>query len=327
MAGSILTFAELKGNEIAPVTKQIIGVAKQMADKKGLTVETVAIGKDIVSIADTLIKLGADTVYICDSPEVENFIDESYAKIIADIVETEAPKAIIGGASFVGKELFARLAAMLNSGLVPDVTQIEWDGDNILATRPAYGGKAILRVMPAGTGPQIVTIRPKAFSDAVPDESRSGDIKQFTFVASKHGARAKIQEKVSESGQSIGLADADIIVSGGRGLRAPENFKLIRELAEVLGAAVGASRATVDAGWIPYAYQVGQTGKTVNPKLYVACGISGAIQHLVGMQSSKTIVAINRDPEAPIFKVATYGIVGDLFEFVPALTEKLKATN
>ncbi|RKX20912.1 MAG: electron transfer flavoprotein subunit alpha [Candidatus Zixiibacteriota bacterium] len=327
MAGSILTFAELKGNEIAPVTKQIIGVAKQMADKKGLTVETVAIGKDIVSIADTLIKLGADTVYICDSPEVENFIDESYAKIIADIVETEAPKAIIGGASFVGKELFARLAAMLNSGLVPDVTQIEWDGDNILATRPAYGGKAILRVMPAGTGPQIVTIRPKAFSDAVPDESRSGDIKQFTFAASKHGARAKIQEKVSESGQSIGLADADIIVSGGRGLRAPENFKLIRELAEVLGAAVGASRATVDAGWIPYAYQVGQTGKTVNPKLYVACGISGAIQHLVGMQSSKTIVAINRDPEAPIFKVATYGIVGDLFEFVPALTEKLKATN
>lgn len=325
MAGGILTFAELKGGEIAPVTKQVIGVARQMADEKGLTVETVTMGKDIGSVADTLVKLGADTIYICDSPEVEYFIDESYAKIIADIVEIESPRVIIGGASFVGKELFARLAAMLNSGLAPDVTGLEWDGDNILATRPAYGGKAILKVTPAGSGPQMATIRPKAFNDAVSNENRSGDIKQFAFDMAKHGARAKIQKKVSESGQTISLTDADIIVSGGRGLRAPENFKLIRELAEALGAAVGASRATVDAGWIPYAYQVGQTGKTVNPKLYVACGISGAIQHLVGMQSSKTIVAINRDPEAPIFKVATYGIVGDLFEFIPALTEKLKA--
>jgi electron transfer flavoprotein alpha subunit len=327
MAGGILTFAELKGGEIAPVTKQVIGVARKMADEKSLTVETVAIGKDIGSVADTLAKLGADTIYICDSPEVEYFIDESYAKIIADIVETESPRVIIGGASFVGKELFARLAAMLNSGLAPDVTGLEWDGDNILATRPAYGGKAILKVTPAGSEPQMATIRPKAFNDALFNENRSGDIKQFAFDMAKHSARAKIQKKVSEGGQTISLTDADIIVSGGRGLRAPENFKLIRELAEALGAAVGASRATVDAGWIPYAYQVGQTGKTVNPKLYVACGISGAIQHLVGMQSSKTIVAINRDPEAPIFKVATYGIVGDLFEFIPALTEKLKAMN
>jgi len=325
MANGILFVAELKGSELAPVTRQVVGLARKMADEKGMSVCGVVIGKDLGKAAEALIKMGADAVYMCDSPEVENFIDESYAKIIVDVAGKESPKVILGGASFFGKELFPRVAASLNSGLAPDVTALEWDGDNILATRPAYGGKAILKVTPAGAGPQMATIRPKAFPDAVFDDSRSGNIEQLAYDDSKYGARAKVIEKVSESDQKMSLTDADIIVSGGRGLREPENFKLIRELADALGAAVGASRATVDAGWIPYAHQVGQTGKTVNPKLYVACGISGAIQHLVGMQSSKIIVAINRDPEAPIFKVATYGIVGDLFEFVPALTEKLKA--
>ena len=325
MANGILFVAELKGNELAPVTKQAAGTAKRIADEKGLGVAAVIIGKGIDAAAAQLVKLGADTVYYCDSPEVENFIDESYTKIIRDVADKEQPKVIIGGASFFGKELFPRLAAVLNSGLAPDITALEWDGDNILATRPAYGGKAILKVTPAGEGPQMVTLRPKAFAEAAADDGRNGDLVKIDYSAGKHGARAKVLEKVTEGGQSISLTDADIIVSGGRGLREPENFKLIRELAEALGAAVGASRATVDAGWIPYAHQVGQTGKTVNPKLYVACGISGAIQHLVGMQSSKIIVAINRDEEAPIFKVATYGIVGDLFEFVPALTAKLNS--
>jgi len=325
MAGGILVVAELKGTEIAPVTKQAVGTARKMADEKNINVSVVAIGKDIGSTADMLIKLGADTVYICDSPEVENFIDESYAKIIADIAAKDSPGVILGGASFLGKELFPRIAAILNSGLAPDITGLEWDGDNILATRPTYGGKAILKVSPTGPGPQMATLRPKAFADAIVDDSRSGNTEQFAFDSAKHGSRAKVLEKVSEGGQSISLTDADIIVSGGRGLKESDNFKLIRELADAFGAAVGASRATVDADWIPYSHQVGQTGKTVNPKLYVACGISGAIQHLVGMQSSKIIVAINRDEEAPIFKVATYGIVGDLFEFVPALTEKIKS--
>jgi len=325
MAGGILVVAELKGTEIAPVTKQAVGTARKMADEKNINVSVVAIGKDIGSTADMLIKLGADTVYICDSPEVENFIDESYAKIIADIAAKDSPGVILGGASFLGKELFPRIAAILNSGLAPDITGLEWDGDNILATRPTYGGKAILKVSPTGPGPQMATLRPKAFADAIVDDSRSGNTEQFAFDSAKHGSRAKVLEKVAEGGQSISLTDADIIVSGGRGLKESDNFKLIRELADAFGAAVGASRATVDADWIPYSHQVGQTGKTVNPKLYVACGISGAIQHLVGMQSSKIIVAINRDEEAPIFKVATYGIVGDLFEFVPALTEKIKS--
>ncbi len=327
MANGILFIAELKGSELAPISKQVVGISRKMADEKGMQVTGLVIGKDIAAAAEQLIKLGADTVYSCDSTEVEHFIDESYAKIAADVVAKDSPRVILGGASFFGKELFPRLAAILKSGLAPDITALEWDGDNILATRPAYGGKAILKVTPAGEGPQIATIRSKAFADASPDDGRTGNTESIDYDGSKHGSRAKVIEKVSEGGQTVSLTDADIIVSGGRGLREPENFKLINELADTLDAAVGASRATVDAGWIPYAHQVGQTGKTVNPKLYVACGISGAIQHLVGMQSSKVIVAINRDEEAPIFKVATYGIVGDLFEFVPALTEKLKSMN
>ncbi|MCD6162297.1 MAG: electron transfer flavoprotein subunit alpha/FixB family protein [candidate division Zixibacteria bacterium] len=325
MAGGILAIAELKGTKIAPVAKQVIGTARKMADEKGLNVAVAVIGNNVGNLSDTLIKLGGDVVYVCDSPEVENFVDESYAKILAEIAAKESPKVILGGASFFGKELFPRLAALLNSGMAPDITGLEWDGDNILAARPTYGGKAILKVSPVGPGPQIATLRPKAFADALTDDNRSGNSEQFAYDAVKHGSRSKVLEKVVEGGQTVSLTDADVIVSGGRGLRDGDNFKLINELAESLGAAVGASRATVDADWIVYSHQVGQTGKTVNPKLYIACGISGAIQHLVGMQTSKVIVAINRDEEAPIFKVATYGIVGDLFEFVPALTEKIKS--
>lgn len=320
----ILAVVETKGKRIAPVTKQVLGAARRLADQKGSGVSAVIIGKEVTGLTQELIKLGADTVYACDSADVENFIDEPYAKIIAAAVSKELPQVILGGASFFGKELFPRLAVMLGSGLVPDITALEWEDDYILATRPAYGGRAILRVTPIGPGPQMATLRPKAFADAIPDDSRTGKVEQLPYDASKYAGRAKVLERVSEGGQRVSLTDADIIVSGGRGLRDPANFKLIRDLAEALGGAVGASRATVDAGWIPYAHQVGQTGKTVNPKLYIACGISGAIQHLVGMQSSKIIVAINRDSEAPIFKYATYGIVGDLFEILPALTERMK---
>jgi electron transfer flavoprotein alpha subunit len=317
MPNGFLVFAELKNNELAPLTKQVLGAARSMAESKGLSVAAIAIGNNIAPVGDMLIKFGADKVYLCQSAEIENYLDESYAKIIAEAVKRENAKYVLGGASFVGKELFARLSVLLTSGFAPDVTAIEWDGDNLLATRPVYGGKAIIKVSPAGPGPQLATLRPKAFPEAAENQSRTGSTEEVVYDAAKFGARARVLEKIS-------LTDADIIVSGGRGLRDPANFYLIRDLAEALGAAVGASRATVDAGWIPYAHQVGQTGKTVNPKLYVACGISGAIQHLVGMQSSKVIVAINRDPEAPIFKVATYGIVGDLFEILPKLTARIK---
>jgi electron transfer flavoprotein alpha subunit len=324
MPNGFLVFAEIANNQPAPLAKQALGTARTLADNKGLSVAAVVIGNAVSDAAETLSKYGADKVYYCQAPELENFLDESYAKIIFEAAKRENAKYILGGASFIGKELFARLSVLLSSGFVPDVTAIEWDGDNLLASKPVYGGKAIVKISPAGPGPQLATIRPKAFPEAVENPSKKGTIEEIPFDASRFGARAKVLEKVKEGGQTISLTDADIIVSGGRGLRDPANFSLIRELADALGAAVGASRATVDAGWIPYAHQVGQTGKTVNPKLYVACGISGAIQHLVGMQSSKVIVAINRDAEAPIFKVATYGIVGDLFEILPKLTARIK---
>jgi electron transfer flavoprotein alpha subunit len=320
----IVTFAELKDGKPTTASRQAVGVARKLADDKSWKVISVLIGDSISSLADDLISMGADKVVLCQSSELADFSDEAYCRILAHVAGEENAAVVLGGATFVGKSLFGRLAATLSSGLATDIIDIEWDGDNILATRPAYGGKAIIRVSPAGPGPQMATLRPKAFDDPAVSDGRSGEKVELAYDAEKFGSRTRVLEKFAESGQEISLTDADIIVSGGRGLREPENFKLIRELAGVMGAAVGASRATVDAGWIPYAHQVGQTGKTVNPKLYVACGISGAIQHLVGMQSSRTIVAINRDEEAPIFKVATYGIVGDLFEVLPKLTEKLK---
>jgi electron transfer flavoprotein alpha subunit len=324
VGSGILTFAEIKDGKLSSSAKQAVGIARKMADEKGWKVASALIGDDVSSLADDLVKIGTDTVIIFDSPQLRHFNDESHTKIMADIAGSGNAAVIFGPATFNGKFLFGRLAAILNSGLAADVTGLEWDGDNILATRPAYGGKAIIKISPVGPGPQMVTIRPKAFPEPTPDAGRTGNKENLPYNEAKYGARAKVLEHVSEGGQEISLSDADIIVSGGRGLRGPENFKLIRELAAAIGGAVGASRATVDAGWIPYAHQVGQTGKTVNPKLYIACGISGAIQHLVGMQSSKTIVAINRDAEAPIFKVATYGIVGDIFEILPKLSERLR---
>lgn len=319
-----MTFAEIKDGKLAPSAKEAVGAARKLAAEKGWKVTAVVVGENISMLAEELIKLGADKVLSCDSPKLANFIDESYATIMADAAKSESAAVILGGATFTGKFLFGRLAAMLSSGMAADVTALEWDGENILATRPVYGGKAIIKVSPAGVGPQMATLRPKAFPEPAPDDSRSGEKFSLTYDENRFGARTKVLERIVEGNQEISLTDADIIVSGGRGLRGPENFKLIRDLAQAMGAAVGASRATVDAGWIPYSHQVGQTGKTVNPKLYVACGISGAIQHLVGMQSSKTIVAINRDPEAPIFKVATYGIVGDIFEILPKLTDRIR---
>ncbi len=323
-ANGILTFAEIKDGKLTPVAVQIVGAARKLADQKSIQVATVIMGDKVSSLADELIAVGADKVIICESPVLANFLDESYAKIIADVANDQKPAVILGGATFLGKFLFGRISAMLSSGLAADIIALEWDGETILATRPAYGGKAIIKVSPAGPGPQMATLRPKAFPEPAKAIGRNGEKIILAYDDAKYGAHTRVLQSVSEGDQQISLTDADIIVSGGRGLRGPENFKLVRDLAEALGAAVGASRATVDAGWIPYAHQVGQTGKTVNPKLYIACGISGAIQHLVGMQSSKMIVAINRDAEAPIFKVATYGIVGDIFEIIPKLTERLK---
>jgi len=322
------SYAEVKEGQITPVSYEALGQARELASQKGAEVSSVLIGEGLSGQAQELAKRGADRVICAEVAGLTAFTDQVYAQILADLVGEYRPEALIGVASFYGKALFPRLAARLNTALASDVTALELGGENasILATRPTHGGNVMLQVSCPGSRPQLVTVRPKAFAEAEVEEDRTGEVvtKKYDLSSVKHDSRVK--ETVKESGQQIPLTEADIIVSGGRGVKDTKNFPLIQELADAFDGALGASRAAVDADWIPYAHQVGQTGKTVNPKLYIACGISGAIQHLAGMQSSKVIVAINRDPEAPIFNFATFGIVGDLFEIVPVLTKKVRET-
>jgi electron transfer flavoprotein alpha subunit len=239
------------------------------------------------------------------------------------LIDREKPDVVIGCATFYGKALLARLAALCGGGMASDITGVTIEDGAVTALRPAFGGNVFYTVRNNREGaPFFMTARPKAFPEA--PEADGGEVVDEAVDDAAVACKAKVTDRVSESGGKVSLTEADVVVAGGRGIRGEENFKLIEDLAESVGAAVGASRAIVDAGWVAYSNQVGQTGKTVNPKLYIAVGISGAIQHLVGMRSSKTIVAINRDKDAPIFNLATYGIVGDLFEVVPALTKKFQ---
>jgi electron transfer flavoprotein alpha subunit len=322
------SYAEVKEGKITPISYEALGQAKRLAAEKGAQVTSVLIGEGLSDQAQQLTQRGAERVIYVDVPGLNVFTDQVHAQILADLVEEERPEVLIGVASFYGKALFPRLAARLNTALASDVTRLELGGENgsVVATRPTHGGNVLLQVSCPSARPQLVTVRPKAFSEAELEEGSSGEVVTKSYDLGDLKSGSKVTEVVKEGGQQVSLTEADIIVSGGRGVKDTKNFPLIQELANAFDGAMGASRAAVDAGWIPYAHQVGQTGKTVNPKLYIACGISGAIQHLAGMQSSKVIVAINRDPEAPIFNVATFGIVGDLFEIVPALAKKVRET-
>ncbi len=326
MAQGIWIFAQQKAGSLSNVSYELLSAAKKLAEAKSSEITAVLFGSGMDDAAADLFKYGADKVIYCDNPELEQFQDDAYANLLADLVKKNEPEILLGSATFYGKALFPRLAALLETGLAADCNGLATKDDGTLvATKPAFGGNVWLSVAFSEKRPQIATLRPKVMPEAEKDDSRSGEVEKPEVSSDLVQSKVKVKENVGGGEGSINLTEADIIVSGGRGLKAPENFKLMQELADALGGAVGASRAVVDADWIEYSHQVGQTGKTVNPKLYIACGISGAIQHLVGMQSSGTIVAINRDKDAPIFKVANYGIVGDLFEIVPALTEKFKA--
>jgi len=313
----ILTIAEQKENQLSNISFEPIGVAKSL----GGEISTALICGTPGDMPDKLAAKGGK-VFVFAHDKLGHFHDEAYTRILFHLVEREKPDVIIGLATFYGKALMARLAALLGASMASDCTALTKEGEAIVAVRPTYGGNVFLKVAASGAGPLVVTTRPKAFAEAADDGS--GEVVNESVDESWVETRTSITERVADTGGAVSLTEADIIVAGGRGIRAAENFKLIQDLAKTLGAAVGASRAIVDAGWVPYSYQVGQTGKTVNPKLYFAVGISGAVQHLVGMRSSKTIVAINRDKDAPIFNMANYGIVGDLFEIMPALTAKFK---
>ncbi len=322
----VWVFAEQKKGKVQSVVYELLGKARDLAASLGTDVSAVLLGEHLEEEIQELIWRGADKVYVVETRELANFQDEPYTNVLSELIKKYKPEVVLCGATSIGRSLISRVAVNLRVGLTADCTGLDIDPDRkiLLQTRPAFGGNIMATIISPNYRPQMATVRHKVFPESVSDMKRKGKIIREVFDAASLTSRSKLLDIVDEIESTVNLAEANIIVSGGRGMGGPENFKILEELAKVLGAAVGASRAAVDAGWMPYSHQVGQTGRTVSPKIYIACGISGQIQHLVGMQSSKIIVAINKDPDAPIFKVATYSIVGDLFEIVPALTKKFK---
>jgi electron transfer flavoprotein alpha subunit len=322
----VWVFAEQHDGKLHSVAYELLGEGRKLADKLGMDVCAVLLGNNVSDRTADLIAHGADKVYVVDQPELAHYQDEIYGAVLAALVRKHKPSVFLSGATTIGRSLIARVAVAVRAGLTADCTGLAIDPEtnNLLQTRPAFGGNIMATIITPYARPQMATVRPKVMKEAPLDPSHKGEILVETISQELLQARARRVRFDPESESTVSIADANIIVSGGRGLQKPENFALLRELAEVLGAGVGASRAAVDANWIAYSHQVGQTGKTVCPKIYFAIGISGQIQHLAGMSSSDIIVAVNKDPDAPIFKVATYGIVGDLFKVVPKLTEEFR---
>lgn len=322
----VWVFAEQKEGTVAGVTLELLGEGRKLADKLGTVLSAVLLGNSMEQAAQELIAYGADRVYLADSPQLADFLEDPYAEVLTELCREYKPAILLLGATTIGRSLAPKVAARLRTGLTADCTGLAIDGEtkNLLQTRPAFGGNLMATILCPNHRPQMATVRPRVFPPAKRDENRIGEVVRYDYSTRRLLQRAELLEVIKAAGTTINLAEANIIVAGGRGLCDQKNFALVEELAEVLGGAVGASRAVVDAGWIPYAHQVGQTGKTVCPKIYIACGIHGAVQHLVGMQSSELIIAINKNPEAPIFNVADYGIVGDVLEVIPALLKEIK---
>jgi electron transfer flavoprotein alpha subunit len=285
------------------------------------------IGHPVSKAARSLIEYGADRVYVVDHPSLEGFTDDLYGECLTRLIQTYHPEIVLAGATSIGRSFIPKVATQVGTGLTADCTDLSIDLEKhlLLQTRPAFGGNIMATIICPQKRPQMATVRAKVMKKGEPEPGRPGEIISVEWDWKEINPKTRLLEIVEEITEKVRLAEADVIVTGGRGLQEEKNFGLIRELADLLDAAVGASRGAVDAGWISYAHQVGQTGKTVAPKLYIAIGVSGAVQHLVGMQSSDTIVAINSDPHAPIFDVASYGIVGDLFEIVPEMIRQLKS--
>jgi electron transfer flavoprotein alpha subunit len=322
----VWVFAEQKDGVPAGVALELLGEGRKIADKLQSPLSAVLMGENVGETAKQLIAYGADNVYLVDHPSLKEYIDESYSDIFAQLIEKYKPEIVLLGATTYGRSLGPRVSSRINTGLTADCTKLEIDEEEkiLLQTRPAFGGNLMATIICPNHRPQMSTVRPKVMKAMEPDFSRQGNIIE-PDVKIPENLKTKVLEVVSTLTEMVNLTEADIIVSGGRGMGDPKNFALLEDLARVLGGAVGASRAAVDAGWIEYSHQVGQTGKTVGPKVYFACGISGAVQHIAGMSSSDTIIAINKNPDAPIFNVATFGIVGDVLEVIPALITEFKS--
>jgi electron transfer flavoprotein alpha subunit/NAD-dependent dihydropyrimidine dehydrogenase PreA subunit len=321
----VWVFAEQHKGGISSVTLELLGEGRKLADKKKTKLSAVFIGHGIKGKAKELIAHGADIVYVADDPALKDFNDDAYAAVLTTLAKLHKPEIILAGATAIGRSFIPKVAANLYTGLTADCTVLDIDPEtgHLHQTRPAFGGNIMATIVTPNHRPQMATVRHKVMKKADRDDARKGDIIDVKFTASG-GVRTKVLKTVEEVSETVNISEADIIVAGGRGMASRKNFQMLEELAKVLGGAVGATRGAVDEGWIPYSHQVGQTGKTVCPKLYIAAGISGAIQHLAGMQSSDVIIAINKDPDAPIFNVATYGIVGDVNEVLPIMIRKFK---
>jgi electron transfer flavoprotein alpha subunit len=321
----VWVFAEQKNGWIKSVAYELLGKGRELADALQTDLSAVCFGHRINEV-DRLIAHGADKVYLVDSPDLADNQEDFLTGQLVEMVRQHRPEIVLAGATALGRAFIPRVAAALPTGLSADCIDLDVDAEKglLLQTKPTFGGNIMAVITCPEARPQMATVRPHVFSQPEPDSRRQGEIIKVDFDRERFTARTRLIDFVEEVAETVKIEEADVIVAGGRGLEKAENFEMLKELASVMGAAVGATRAVVDEGWITYPHQIGQTGKTVCPKLYIAVGISGALQHIVGMQTSDCIVAINDDPHAPIFEVATYGIVGDLFQVVPMLAEKLR---
>ncbi|GLI33151.1 electron transfer flavoprotein subunit alpha [Desulforhabdus amnigena] len=321
----VWVFAEWREGVIHKVGHELLSAGRKLADKRSVELAAVLLGYQLdKTTIEELISYGADVVYVVDHPELAHFRDEAYAKAIVELIRQKKPEILLAGATSMGRSFIPRVAASVKTGLTADCTELDISDEGLLLqTRPAFGGNVMATIVCPNRRPQMATVRPKVMK---PEKKpgHHGRVENLTLSEECFKSRVEVLEVIPEQDQTAKLTEADIIVSGGRGLRKSENFAIVEELAQLIKGAVGASRGAVEEGWIAPSHQVGQTGRTVAPTLYMAVGIAGAIQHVVGMQGSKVIVAVNKDPQAPIFDVATYGVVADLFEFVPAFVQKIK---
>lgn len=319
-------FAEQRGGAVSSVALELLGEGRKLADRLDTSLCAVLLGHEISPQASMLVAHGADRVVVVDDPVLKDFNDDAYTAVLSSLILKEKPEIVLSGATAIGRSFIPMVAARLGTGLTADCTGLDVDPATrqLLQTRPAWGGNILATILCPNHRPQMATVRHKVFKKAESSQGREGEIVRRDLNGISMDIKSRVLKTVEEIENTVNITEADIIVSGGRGVGSKENFGIISDLARALGGAVGASRGAVDSEWIAYSHQVGQTGKTVCPKLYIACGISGAVQHLAGMQSSEVIVAINKDPDAPIFKAATYGIVGDLFEIVPLMARRFK---
>ena len=321
----VLVYAEQRKGKVHPVAYELLGKGKELADQLSEPLYAVIIGNDVLEGAEELAVRGTDKVFVYEDPSLADFRDDPYSALLKELVEGVMPSIFLIGATAIGRSLGPKVAACLRTGLTADCTGLDIDPETrlLLQTRPAYGGNIMATIITTNSRPQMATVRYKVMKEAERDPSKRGEIIWKPVDVSKLPDRVKILD-FQPAPEEVSIVDAEIVVSGGKGLGEPKGFELIDKLAKALGGAVGASRPTVDEGWIEYRHQVGLSGRTVRPKLYMACGISGAVQHLAGMKTSDLVISINRDPGAPIFQVSTFGAIGDLYEVIPSLIEKIR---